>query len=405
MKQIVIQNSRVSFPIQFGQKFSGRQAPDKIHILPYGTFERWEYSEPVILDERAMDDFVVNFNNNVRKSVPITAGHDSFQETPAVGWFKRVWKDAKGLWGEVEWTEYGLTLLSQKLFDHFSAEYFPIWKDEENNIVLRNVLSGGALTNNPFFKNLENNLAFSETNGKDIFAVKNEEVLYQFTNDNNNNDMNIADIVAKDAASRTAEEKAFLVEHKDELTDEQKTAVAEIIGEVEEAPEVTPEAVTTPEPETPAPVESSEKTVTMSFAEATALRKMASEGAQAFMKIEASERAEVVKSLIFSSTNTAGKFTPAAKPELEKFLVTLSEAQRTSFVALMKSAVKADASMFSELGDGGGDADGNAATKANDLAKKKMSETNVSYSEALSLVFRENPDLSLAYQKELSETE
>jgi len=102
MKQNSENNSRVSFPIQFGQKFNGRQAPDKIHILPYGTFERWEYSEPVIIDDRAMDDFVDNFNNKVRKSVPITAGHDSFQETPAVGWFTKVWKDVKGLWGEVE---------------------------------------------------------------------------------------------------------------------------------------------------------------------------------------------------------------------------------------------------------------------------------------------------------------
>ena len=405
MKQNSEKNSRVSFPIQFGQKFSGRQAPDKIHILPYGTFERWEYSEPVILDDRAMDDFVVNFNNSVRKSVPITAGHDSFQETPAVGWFKRVWKDAKGLWGEVEWTEYGLTLLSQKLFDHFSAEYFPIWKDEENNIVYRNVLSGGALTNNPFFKNLENNLAFSETNGKDIFAVKNEEVLYQFTNDNNNNDMNIADIVAKDAASRTAEEKAFLVEHKDELTDEQKTAVAEIIGEDEDTPEVTPEVVETPEPETPAPVESSEKTVTMSFAEATALRKMASEGAQAFKKIEASERAEVIKNLTFSAANPSGKFTPAAKPELEKFLVTLSETQRNSFVALMKFAVKADTSIFSEIGEGGGDADTSVAKQIDVAVKKEMSESKTSYSVALSRVFSANPTLAKAYEDELSETE
>jgi len=405
MKQNSENNSRVSFPIQFGQKFNGRQAPDKIHILPYGTFERWEYSEPVIIDDRAMDDFVDNFNNKVRKSVPITAGHDSFQETPAVGWFTKVWKDVKGLWGEVEWTEYGLSLLSKKLFDHFSAEYFPIWKDEENNIVLRNVLSGGALTNNPFFKNLENNLAFSETGGKDIFAVKNDEVLYQF-NDNNDNDMTIEEIVAKDAASRTVEEKAFLVEHKEELTEEQKTAVADVLGEEEAKEVVTDEIVVPAEEETPAEtVAASEKSVTMSFAEATALRTMAKEGAQAFKKIEASERAALVASLTFSTNNPEGKFTPAANSKLDSFVVSLSEAQRKNFTELMKLAVKADTAMFSELGDDGGEADSSAVARVDVAVKKEMSESKSSYGKALTKVFSANPALAKSYEEELSATE
>lgn len=401
MKQNSDHNSRVSFPIAFGQKFSGRQATDKIHILPYGTFERWEYSEPVIIDDRAMDDFIENFSKGVRKSVPITAGHDSFQETPAVGWFKKVWKDTKGLWGEVEWTEYGLELLSKKLFDHFSAEYFPIWKDEENGIVLRNVLSGGALTNNPFFKNLENNLAFSEK-GANVFAVKNDQILYQFSN---KNDMTIEEIVAKNADSRTDEEKAFLVEHKDELTEDQKTAL-EDTPVVEDKPVVEDAPVVEDEPVVDAPVveKASDKSVTMTFAEATSLRKMANEGAQAFKKIESSERAALVSSLTFSAKNTEGKFTPAANTKLDTFLVSLSEAQRKDFSELMKLTVKADASMFDEIGDGGSEETSSVA-RFNDAVTKSMNDNKITYSEALTKVSAENKQLASEYHEELSATE
>jgi hypothetical protein len=125
-----------------------------------------------------------------------------------------------------------------------------------------------------------------------------------------------------------------------ELTTEQLATFKEIVGEVTPVKTVVT-AVAEP------------KVITMSEAEAAALRTAAEQGAEALRKIEASERAAVVPSLMFSQTNTAGRFSAAQKTAVETFIAGLDEAQRASFTELIKGIPANTEQMFKELGDNG----------------------------------------------------
>ena len=57
----------------------------------------------------------------------------------------------------------------------------------------------------------------------------------------------------------------------------------------------------------------------MSEAEVAALRTAADQGAKALQKIEASEREAIAAKMIFSSSNSEGRFLPKQKPAVDGF--------------------------------------------------------------------------------------
>jgi hypothetical protein len=81
--------------------------------------------------------------------------------------------------------------------------------------IRHHVLVGGALTNKPYFKELDPVVAFSEP-----------EIMNQF-----NDHMKLKDILAKKPTELSEPEKAFVREHKSELTAEQTTAFASVFDE------------------------------------------------------------------------------------------------------------------------------------------------------------------------------
>jgi phage I-like protein len=176
---------RIAFPIQlFAEGSADVQIPDVIQVVPVGKWDHPAYGEMEITSAH-IAEFAQNFKDKVRLDIPINAGHDNGMgggELPAIGWFTDVEdRGVNGLWAGVKWTDEGERLLKARAFKYFSPEFYQDYEDPETRKKYGHVLVGGALTNKPYFKELEPVVSFSEP-----------AIIHQFTDD-----MNLKDILSK----------------------------------------------------------------------------------------------------------------------------------------------------------------------------------------------------------------
>lgn len=396
------------FPFEFDAKESGGTAiPNVIHLIPIGSWDHDMYG-PIIITGADIQQFKDNFDAHVRNGVFITAGHEGFEELPAVGWIESVEVRDTGLWGAVEWNPDGKELLSEKAFKFFSPEFYQEYADPQTHQVYKNVLTGGALTKSPYFKELEA-LVMSEKKLKKSF--------------NENKTMNLNELVDKDITTLSDEEKAFIKEHASELTEDQKTKVISIVedaGESEEektareakeaqdkadadAKKATEDANVAAglNPDGTAKVNASEK-VMISAGELTLLKKQADEGQKAFAEIKKQKMATALSALVFSDANSKGKFMPKSSDNLRAFMETLSDVQMQKFSDLIGQIPQTAKEMFKELG-GEGASDGSAEKEVGIKVEAKMKDTKMSYSDSLKAVMSENPDLAKRYDEEVAQ--
>lgn len=405
---------RFAFPILIARErkeLSFAETPKEIHVIPVGKWDHPAYGEMEITDED-IAEFEQNFKDGIRRDLPITLGHDngmSGGELPAAAWFKNVYARAgKGLYAEIEWTEKGIEAIKKGEYKYFSPEFYTKYEDPETRRVYNNVLVGGALTNKPYFKELDPVASFSEP-----------KIINQF---NLNENMDLQTILAKKVEELTAEEKAFVIEHKAELTAEQTEAFKSVLGETETAEQkadrekaeadakakADADAAAAAQAEADrvaAEKQASEKNkgkmVTMSEAEANILRANADKGAQAFAELEKMRVAAEVSKLVFSESNKDGRFAPRQKDTLEKFFSSLNDSQRKIFGEIVSAMPKLS---FGEIGDGGNTETNIVKDVESKVhAKIKASEGKLTFSTALVAVFKENPDLEKQYNDSLSE--
>lgn len=361
--------------------------PAEIHVIPTGEWDHPLWGE-IKIDASTISEFAENFNKGIRKEkVPITAGHTVMEELPAIGWFTQVFdRGDAGLYASVEWTEKGKQLLLEGSYKYFSPEYYTVYEDPATHKKYKNVLVGGALTNHPFFKELDDVVSFSEP-----------QFIHQFSNEI----MNIAEILAKAAEERSEEEVAFLEENKDELSDEQTAQLEAESGASEEEEgddTASDEEESAEEEEVVTATEPKGKLVTMSAAEAQALREKANQGAQAFSQLQEMKVKDAVSKMTFSATNPEGHFKPNQVDSVVKFMSSLSDKQRDQFTNIVNNMPKAE--LFSELGTGEGD-DANGVEKELDTAVTKVmaDDKGLSYADAVKQVFSVNPDLEKRYNE------
>lgn len=405
------------FPFEFDSSMEGEGEeakaviPTDIHLIPIGEWMHDAYG-PIKITNSDLREFMANFNAKVRKGVFITAGHEGYQELPAVGWITTLEMRDTGLWGSVEWNESGIELLSDKAFKFFSPEFYRDYEDPQTHQIYRNVLTGGALTKSPYFKELEA-IVFSDKNIKSNF---------------NTSTMNLAEILAKDITTLTDEEKAFVKENAAQLTEEQKVAYTAVIdAPVEEVPaaeevkvveapveeakpaEEVPAVVETPAVEVPveaapvesAPVVASDKMVSMNFAEVEALKARATEGAAAFAELKAIKLSNALKGLLFSEDNKGGKFLPKSADNLRAFAETLNDAQLAKFSDLINQLPSLE--IFKEVGASEAFNDATATAQLDTLVASTMkANESMKYSDALKKVLSENKELAKRYEEEVS---
>jgi phage I-like protein len=396
---------RIAFVQLFAEAAASAAVPEEIHVVPTGTWNHPMYGEMEITPAD-IAEFVQNFSRGVRLDIPIPAGHDngmSGGELPAIGWFTElIDRGAAGLYASTKWTAEGKQLLTDGSFKYFSPEFYEQYSDPETGVKYGHVLVGGALTNKPYFKELEPVVAqFSEP-----------DIMNQF-----NLDMKLKDILAKEPAKLSELEKAFVKEHKSELNAEQTTAFASVFDE--SAPAETEEEKAAREEKEQGDaneaagknrdgsvkVEASEKgTVVITAAELAALRSKADKGQEAFSQVETMKLDAEVSKMIFSATNAEGRILPKSKDAIVSFMKTLSEKQRDQFRNIVNALPTSK--MFGELGDAGKqvDASETAVAKIDALVKEavKASEGKLSYSAALAKVTKENPKLASEYNAEVS---
>lgn len=366
--------------------------PEMIHVAPLGKWDHPVYGEFEVTRD-TVREFVQNFNDGIRKpKLPITAGHDSFEEHKAIGWMIELQEGVNGLYAKVEWTPDGQDLLLKGSFKYFSPEWFTTYTDPANGKEYGHVLIGGALTNKPFFRELENIVAFSE---HFIYSKFNETI------------MDLAVIRAKELADLTAEEKEFLVANVAELTDEEKAKfeieVEEEEGETKEEEteaeteaETEVEAEATTEETEPAPHVAS--VVTMTAQQFNELAAQAEMGKKALQEVRTMTLAREVEQLVFSDTNKAGRFLPKDKSAVLSFMSTLEDKQRKAFNELI-ARIPAQ-SLFNELGTGDDHAVADdPATELNaKVASLRSEDKALDYRTAVTRVFKENPELAKNYE-------
>lgn len=415
--------SRIIFPINlqsFAETASG-EVPREIHVLPVGNWSHPGYG-PIVISREDIAEFKANFEKGLRRDIPITEGHEVMDEKPAVGWFTElIDRGANGLYAVVEWTEKGKTLLAEKSYKYFSPEFYSEYEDPETRVIHSNVLVGGALTNKPYFKELD-------------AVVMSEKFIKQLTF--NENSMNLQELLAKKAEELTDAEKAFVKEHAEELTAEQKDTFKDVLeakaegegddsanggaGEGDKGGEGAGDdqgdkgagagegagAGDADKGGEGEKVEGSEGVVIkngkveMSLAAFKTLETKANSGFEASEALRKSNIKAEASKLVFSEQNSNGRILPKHEAKVFAFMLGLNDKQRAEFSELV-SAIPAT-SKFSETGHGG-NAEGTAFAEIDTKAQKLMSEKKgMSYADAVNRVCSENPGLASRYEQELS---
>jgi hypothetical protein len=399
------------FPFEFDDNTATGAIPQWVHLIPIGAWDHDAYG-PIVISARDIQQFAANFNANLRKGVFITAGHENASELPAQGWITQVQARDTGLWGMVEWTKLGKETLSDKQYKFFSPEFYLEYADPETHEVYQNVLTGGALTKSPYFKELEA-VVFSDKNLINKFSDKN---------------MNIADILKKKKGERTAEEKDFLKKHKDEMSEAQKTQYAEdssdddsdedqegdddetkkkkaakraskkaseekALGDANEAKGLNRDG-------SKKVVADDKGMVQVTMAEYTALKGKADQGASAFAELTKAKLDKAVGALVMSETNKAGRFLPKSEGTIRSFMEKLNDDQRAVFADLISQLP--DAKVFKEVGDAGATGSGTVEKELDVKVTAIMaSDKTLKYSDALKKAFSENEGLEKRYRDEL----
>lgn len=322
--------------------------PTMIHLIPIGEWKHDLYGD-ISITASDIRQFAQNFNAGIRNGVYITAGHEGMLELPAQGWITRVECRETGLWGEIDWNDLGRTTLSDKQYKFFSPEFYREYEDPETHEQFKNVLTGGALTKSPYFKELE--------------AIVFSEKIRSF---NDNNTMDLATILAKDVSAMSEDEKAFIKAHAAELTEDQKAQVTSIIdapespeekevreakeqGDANEAAGLNRDgSAKTTEEDKGGEIAASEK-VMITAGELALLRSKADKGEAAFAELKKAKITASVKAHIFNESNKTGKFLPKCETSLRAFMESLDDAQVLQFNTLVATGLP-KAGIFTEVG-------------------------------------------------------
>jgi phage I-like protein len=376
-KNILIRSlSEVKFEFKEGEMTS------RIQVLPFGKWKHPSYGE-IKIEEKDLENFVFNFEGQVRKELPITEGHSvGEQELPAIGWFKQLEnKGRDGLWAVVEWTNEGISLLKEKAYKYFSPEFYSVYEDPETHKIYHDVLVGGALTNRPYFKGLQ--------------AV----MLSEFTSEKT---MTIEEILAKKVEELSDEEKSFLKDNAETLSDEQKETYKDIVGEkkedekevdeVDDDEDDTEDDKGGDEDEGGDENKGSEKMVKMSESSLKILEKNAKAGVQALALLRRSAAEVYAKGLIFSESNKSASFLPKSQSKIVDFLLSLNEKQQKDFKEILGELPKSK--LFSEIGEGSG-AQASASEQILKFAEALMlKDSKLTLSQATVQALSENPELA-----------
>lgn len=128
-----------------------------IHASPKGKFKHPVYGE-VAIDDEKITRFIRNFQNRVfGQDAPIYYEHfgmDKAKGMKAAGWILDMEPRDDGMWWKVKFSEQATTEIKNGEWRYFSPEWYNEWTDPETQVTHKDVATGGALVNQPFYKNM-----------------------------------------------------------------------------------------------------------------------------------------------------------------------------------------------------------------------------------------------------------
>lgn len=285
--------------------------PDSIHLMSTGHWHTpWHGAfEMTVAD---LEEMVTNFDKGIglvegSMKAPINYGHD--QGGKAAGWIVKLRVEGEELLGDIEWTPAGRKTLEEGEYRYISPEWNPRDYPWENPQVegeyVENVFSGAALTNIPLFTKLKPVMASLDAANGGGETKRNE-----------GEDMELSIIRAKKLEELTDDEKAFLAEHKDELTEEERQA----FGLVEED-------------------DAEAKAKAEADAKAAAEAAKAEEEAKAAAEAKAAEEAEALKASQKATVSVSADRLKKLEAAAEEAKQLRADRARSEATAIMASAI------------------------------------------------------------------
>jgi phage I-like protein len=330
-------------PIQLSENQSTSNL-QKMQILKVGEFYHEKYGKFGIT-KKMLSEMVANFKEGVRGVRPaLDYSHNS--EDVAAGWFRDLYlENDSELWADIEMTPKGTKVLSDKEFGYTSAEFDPSY--ETNETPMRKVgavLLGAGLTNRPVIKNMKPVIELSEGGKMDIKELEEKLAGYE-----------------KQLADKSEFEKKLMEASGAESLEQVMEQIQKMKGENPELMEKKEE-------------------LDKALAEKEDLKKELSEKTEA-LKLAESEKAAAQKEIEFTVLLSEGKACVAQK---EAFLKG----------DMMEFAKNSQSMNLSEKGHGKGiPKDVDAENEIIKLAKEKATAEGIQFSEAVSQIRKENPEL------------
>lgn len=304
--------------------------PERIHLMSAGKWNT-PYHGDFEMSPEDLSEMVTHFNEGVglvdkSKRAPINYGHD--QGGKAAGWINNLTVEGDELYGDIEWTPAGRQALEDGEYRYISPEWNPKsvpWQNPQvEDEFIENVFGGAALTNIPLFSKLKPVMASRDgSNGSSDNSIKG----------NKGEDMDLSKIRVKKLEELTDEEKAFLVENKAELTEEELQA----FGLVETSEEAEAETETTEEAEATEEVADDAETTEETAEEGVVEEAEETEEAEAEVEEEEATQVEASAQTTSISASRLAQLEAAEKraQELEASIA------RNDAKSIMASAVKA----------------------------------------------------------------
>jgi 2'-5' RNA ligase len=317
------------------------EAPTWIPYLPKpGSYAHPRYGTIIITTERNQR-FVSNFQSAVYQDrLPIDAEHET-KLSGAVGWITGMRLNQDGSAdAKVDWTDRGRSFFAANRFRYFSPEWYDAWEDPATRTQHRDVAIGGALTTRPFFKDPALRPLFASEAGLDISTPDEPQ-----SQGDDMGDQNTQSFAEMEARLNALEAENAALKQTSEAATSQSTQLAERLAAVEQARQ-------------------QERFQAL----------IKNDGARWFG--EDAQHLDILGTL----AQTYGE-------QSEKF---------AAYVAHQKgvAAMVRTSAAFQEIGGDGSSARAeDPSAKLSRLANERAEKQSISYSDALSLVASEHPDL------------
>ena len=380
----------------------------EIEVLRVGKWDHPIYGQFEITPER-LQRFKQNFDDKVRKVEPaIDVEHHS--DEGAVGWVKELIFKGDVLTALIEWTDEGMSYLQGKKYRYFSPEFADEWSDPASGAVYMDVLIGGAITNRPFFQELEEIVlsdkslitkkgaqggdnTMEKCTVCDKMIPKNDMTAHMKDMHPGNQNMKHNEKGGENTMTRE-ELKKKLLENPDftlaeagvdsKLFDEVKEEVDQEAEEKKKKEEAEAEAKKTADEEAAKKEaeakQASDRKITVDAKKFSDLEAQAKMGVEAHKELQSMKMSESLAKYTFSETNKEGVILPKDVEEVKKFALTLGQNQRDMFFNILSKLPKVK--LFGEVGGNGKtepEVEGDAYAQLDARAKKLMSEQPTVY--------------------------